>query len=968
MAASCGERIEVQANTPFLLKGEDRIWLVQKGKIDVFCVELANGQPAGRRTRVLRAEEGEALFGADLDGRGAGVALLAVGFPGTVALALDRAAIAQLAEAFPRQVEERVEGWVCKLSAGVVKTLSPKNILALSPEAEISLEQGDEARPPRNVIWLKVLEGETAYLGNEHQPIGPDAGIFPLTPKTWVQAVLPCRLRPADTRELLGQATLWEGLAGLHRLALDGLARERRLQEEAEHAQLLKKARIGREAAGGALGRLASLLETEKGRALPAADPDDPLLTACQWVGEAQGIRIRKSAKARAGTGGMDKNRMEDIARASRTRVRQVVLSGRWWRQDNGPILAHYEDSRQPVALLPVSSKRYEIADPASPKRRPVTPELARKLSPFAYVFYRSFPAKPLTVTDLLKFGAAGCASDLRMLLLISVLAALLGLIVPVLTKQIFDTIVPESDRIQLVHVIVSLVAAAVVTGLFQVTKSIAQLRLESRMNASVQGAVWDRLLNLPLSFFRDFNAGDLASRAGGINAIRQMISGAAASAMIGGVFSVFYLGILFYYEVKLAFIALGVAAISLVFTGILSSRTLRHQRKITALDGKLSGMVLQFINGISKLRVAGAEIHAFATWSKTFTAKKKEAVTVGAIMNWQETFNAVFPVASSIAIFASVSHFMAKAAAGGGAPLTVGSFLAFNTAFIAFVTTSLDMSLTTMGVLGIIPLYERARPILQALPELDTEKPDPGELKGEIEANHLEFRYREDLPLVLKDVSLHLKPGEFAAVVGASGSGKSTLLRLLLGFEKPESGSLYYDGQNLADIDMVELRRQVGVVLQSSRIMSGDIFRNIIGTAPLTLADAWKAAEMAGFKADIDQMPMKMHTLVSEGASTLSGGQRQRLLIARALVNKPRIIFFDEATSALDNQTQTVVSKSLESLQATRLVIAHRLSTIMNADTIHVMDDGRIVDSGTYEELMKRGGLFADLVKRQLL
>jgi ABC-type bacteriocin/lantibiotic exporter with double-glycine peptidase domain len=282
------------------------------------------------------------------------------------------------------------------------------------------------------------------------------------------------------------------------------------------------------------------------------------------------------------------------------------------------------------------------------------------------------------------------------------------------------------------------------------------------------------------------------------------------------------------------------------------------------------------------------------------------------------------------------------------------------------FMGAALDLTATAVGLVGLIPTWERAKPILDAVPEFDLDKPDPGELTGRIEVSHLTFRYTEDGPLILDDVSLEARPGQFIALVGPSGAGKSTLLRILLGFDLPDSSSVYYDRHDLATIDVTAVRRQIGVVLQSSRLTAGDIYTNIVGSGSYALEDAWDAARMAGFEDEIRAMPMGLHTVVSEGGGTLSGGQRQRLLIARALVTRPRVLLFDEATSALDNRAQQIVSESIDRLHATRIVIAHRLSTIRNADRIYVLDGGRVVQSGTFDELMAEPGLFADLAARQ--
>jgi len=484
---------------------------------------------------------------------------------------------------------------------------------------------------------------------------------------------------------------------------------------------------------------------------------------------------------------------------------------------------------------------------------------------------------------------------------------------------------------------------------------------LEGKFDYSVNAAIIDRLLSLPVPFFRRYSAGDLASRAAGISEIRRLISGTVLLTLISSAFSLISFALLFYYDVRLALIATVITVFVVGITFLASVLQLRYQRKVRDFEGKIAGIVLQMITGISKLRVAGAEGHAFAYWAKEFASQKKMMFRARTVANHLIVFNSALPVLSSAIIFASL------ALQPQGLSLSTGDFLAFNAAFTQFLVAAVLLSTAITMIQGLVPIYERSQPILQTLPEVDEHKAHPGELSGEIELSHVSFRYEADGPLILKDVSLQIHPGEFVAIVGPSGTGKSTLFRLLLGFEKPERGSIHYDGQDVAVLDIQEVRRQIGVVLQQSRVMTGDIYHNIVGAAPLTVDDAWEAARKAGIDEDIKLMPMGMHTVVSEGGSTFSGGQRQRILIARAIVNNPRILLFDEATSALDNRTQANVSESLQKLQATRIVIAHRLSTIRNADRIFVFDNGRIVQNGTYQELMNQSGLFVELAKRQL-
>jgi ATP-binding cassette subfamily C protein len=469
-----------------------------------------------------------------------------------------------------------------------------------------------------------------------------------------------------------------------------------------------------------------------------------------------------------------------------------------------------------------------------------------------------------------------------------------------------------------------------------------------------------DRLLNLPAIFFRGYTVGDLGQRVMGISAIREALSRRVLIVVLAFIFSIFSLLILFYYDAGLALIAVGLAGMLMVAIFLTAYLQMRHQRDYVNLQGRFTGRTLQLINGIAKLRVAGGQRRAFVHWSDLFLRQRQALMKVQQLAVGLATFNEAHSVIILMVIFGVIAY-------SGDFDLGTGSFVAFLTAFTQFIVATVAVSSALSSLISIIPLYERAQPILTTLPEVSQEKHHPGELSGRIAASRVSFRYSESRPLVLDDITIEADPGEFIAIVGPSGSGKSTLLRLLLGFEVPQKGSVLYDGQDLAMLDVQSVRQQIGVVLQNGKLFTGTIFSNIVGAAPLTVDDAWDAARKAGLSEDIKAMPMRMHTVIGEGAKTISGGQKQRLLIARAIVNKPRMIIFDEATSALDNRSQTIVSQSLEELDATRIVIAHRLSTIAHADRIYVFDHGRIVQQGTYTQLVHEHGLFADLVRRQL-
>ena len=382
------------------------------------------------------------------------------------------------------------------------------------------------------------------------------------------------------------------------------------------------------------------------------------------------------------------------------------------------------------------------------------------------------------------------------------------------------------------------------------------------------------------------------------------------------------------------------------------------------------------------KFRVKGAEEQAYHLWGEKFAEEWKWNYSARVLKNYNAVIVAVQPILLALVLYYFGLRELAETTKAGvasgaektfedvfavGEPMSVATFIAFQAAYTAF-NASLNAIMPVLEQLSVVrPLIENLKPILDAEPEVAEEKMEADVLSGAFTVKHLSFSYGEGLPEVLHDLSFSVAAGEHVAIVGRSGCGKSTLIRLLPGFELPTSGAIYYDGQDLADLDLPSVRVQMGVVLQNGQLMTGDIYRNIVGASDLTLDDAWAAAEAAGIADEIREMPMQMQTVVSEGSTNISGGQRQRILIAKALAMKPAIVVCDEATSALDNRTQAIVTESLDRLKATRVIVAHRLSTIRHADRIIVLDEGRIAESGTFDELVAKNGLFASFVKRQV-
>ncbi len=725
-------------------------------------------------------------------------------------------------------------------------------------------------------------------------------------------------------------------------------------------AKVARKAHMQRKEYLSALGRIAFMMQGKGGGKESIIQDPDPLFAACALVGKAVGIIFRKPY----GTQGSHEDPMQFLCRFSGIRARMVTLRNaeHWWTQDNGPLLCYSLDGKKPLALLPDAASGYRLFDPFSSESFGLTALVAEGIAEQAWMFYRPLPAKPVQGKTLLQFGMFGCRGDVIRMLLLGTAGALLGLLTPVLTGMLFGTVIPQSDRGQLLQLTLILVASVISLSGFDLARQIAAMRMQTRIDMLIQPGLIDRLLNLPSHFFRNYSSGDLAVRVMGATQIREILSSSAVSVILGMVFSLFSLGLLFFYSWKLALVALFLTVVMVVGTLVISLRQLTLNRDALMVQGRISGLLGNLLSGITKIRVTGTEKTAFSKWANLFIQERGLLFEAGKLQNTLSVVTTSFPVLAMALIIFSAGNFMQSDR------LSAGSFIAFTSAYTGFQTTLLQMVMTVIASLNVVPLYERLKPVLEMMPESDETKKYPGKLSGSISVCNLNFSYSSDSPQILYDVTLSASPGEFIAIVGGSGSGKSTLLRLFLGFEKPDSGTVYYDGEDLESLNVQAVRRQIGVVMQNAQLQPGFILQNIIGSSTLTVDDAWEAAKMAGFDEDIRQMPMGMYTVISEGGGTLSGGQKQRLIVAASLVRKPGIIFFDEATSALDNRTQEVVSSSLEQLKATRIVIAHRLSTIRNADRIYCLDKGRMVQTGTYEELMAQEGFFKEIASRQIV
>ncbi|MEU0060241.1 NHLP bacteriocin export ABC transporter permease/ATPase subunit [Streptomyces sp. NPDC006334] len=691
-------------------------------------------------------------------------------------------------------------------------------------------------------------------------------------------------------------------------------------------------------------------------RRATAADAD-ATFAACRLVARAAGISLVEPAPAGDGEDRLDP--VEQVALASRVRVRAVRLDGRWWRDDVGPLVGHRALSGAPVALL-WRRGGYVAVHPATGRETPVEKANAEEFEPRAVMFYRPLPEKRLGPLGLMRFSMRGTGRDLTHLLLSGLVTVAIGALVPIATGKVLGEYVPRAQADPIVQVCLAVMVSSLVAASFMLLQNLTILRLEGRVEATLQPAVWDRLLRLPTKFFAERSTGELASAAMGISGIRRLLAGLGPSVAQASTIGAMNLGLLLWYSVPMAMAAIGMlVVIAAVFLG-LGLWQVRWQRRLVTLSNKLNNQAFQTLRGLPKLRVAAAENYAYAAWAEQFARSREMQQRLGRIKNLNTVLGAVYLPLCSLLMF------MLLAGPARGA-LSAADFLTFNTSMTMLLTSVTSLTGAFVSAVAALPLFEEIRPVLAATPEVRAASTRPGPLSGAVEARRLSFRYSDDGPLVLDDVSFEVGAGEFVAIVGPSGCGKSTLLRLLIGFDRPVSGSVLYDGQDLAALDQSAVRRQCGVVLQHAQPFTGSILDVICGTGAYTPEEAMAAAELAGLAEDIKRMPMGLHTIVA-GSGSVSGGQRQRLMIAQALIRRPRILFFDEATSALDNETQRTVIESTRKLNATRVVIAHRLSTVMDADRVIVMENGKVAEQGPPAQLLADpGGRLHELVRRQM-
>lgn len=691
-------------------------------------------------------------------------------------------------------------------------------------------------------------------------------------------------------------------------------------------------------------------------RASPESSGDAPVIQALRYLCRRGGIPLdeEKLGQYRPGMP------LPELARRCGLLCREVELEGEWFRNDCGLLIGRLDG--RPVACIPRESNGYRLYDPAAGREVRLGAQLAGQIHPRVYALGRALPAGSLRRRDIVLYVLRGVRkAELLKLALFSVLCMPAALLLPLLVQGIFDSCIPMGDSALLVKMCLLVCMFMLSRMVFSLLAERKGVHICARAGRELQNAMLARVFELPERLIARYESGNLAQHIQAFGSVAGRVTARAIALVISAAYAPIILLQMAYFNAALVPGAVLLAAVCCLVLFALSMPALKYRKTASEKNGEAASRLQQFLGGIEKIQMAGAEDHVLLASIQPVAGQQRASIDAERTLGlWRGLRDAggVLLAAALLLLFLR----------SGGA-LSFGSLAAFGIAFGALTSAMLD------GVNGLMEYrllqmkLARLRPLIEAEPETDMDcgAESVDRLEGRITLEHVAFSYSPDGEPVLRDVSFDIQPGEYVGLVGCSGSGKSTIFNLLLGFDSPQAGRVLFDGRDISTLNRRALRRQMGVVLQDERLIAGSIYENVMITSSAPSREAAEAAvERVGLKAEIDAMPMRMDTVLHESFETLSGGQRQRILLARAMADEPRVLLLDEATSALDNITQAVVCRSLKQMEATRLVISHRPAALEDCDRILVLDGGRIVEEGSYAQLYAARGLFYEMVRQQ--
>ena len=956
LLAESGEPVPCAGNLPLDVDDPAWAWFVEEGAVDLFLVEHRDGVRFAAPQHLVHAESGRLVLGVAPQTEDTTVSLIAKGLPDTM---LRRIPLAGLAAIDSREIAAHVDAWITDVSAMLSRDIMDP------PRADMYVAAGHPAPTEtgtvsvrRGVAWVSAGPRSGSLLGLVDAPEteADGGGLIPLTPATWLSPGDEGLSGARSSEALAREGRLLPALAGFHSMALS-LARIQRRLAVVDQANL-ERARTDdrrREEESGR-HRLFDLYGvSEKVR---ADDSDTALYETLRIIGRYQGIDFKRPARREAADSADVLGSVLDVSGVRARRVR-IDRDDKWWLGNSGALLAFRRDDGRPVALLPRILGRYREVDPARRRTMRITDGRAAALRPDAFAFYRPLTSERAGLPDLARLAGKGLAPSLLRLVGAGLCNGLIMLLPAVVLGFVVGDVIPGGEAGPLYAAAMALCAIALLGTLLHVLHGMALMRVEGHVFSRVEAAFWDRLLHLSPRFLQDYPVGELAMRGMAFQNIRHSVQSVVANGVLSIVFLLPVFLLVLFYDATLGAVAVAVGLVSLAATVILGLRQMSSHVKVIRVVQTLTGRLFQFVNGIAALRVGGAEGSAFAAWARDYREQKQAELRRGVAEGHLQALSAALPLAAGalLVITAGLSN---------AGVVAIEEFLVVYTVLMVFQSAVARLGASFGALATIGPALDSLRPFLAEPPEVSAEGAAVESLRGDVLLDHVSFRYDADGPLILDDVSIHARPGEFIAIAGESGAGKSTIMRIALGLDTPTSGAVYYDGRDLRHLNAKQLRRRIGAVPQAIQLHPDDVWDNIVGDHHAADDDrAWRAAKLAGVDRAISAMPMKMLTYV--GARAASGGESQRIMIAHALLGNPRILFLDEATNWLDNDSQATVMENLARLGSTRVVIAHRLSTLRQADRIYVLQGGKVAQEGSFEHLAQTDGIFRSLVQRQM-
>lgn len=963
---SIGVPVLCEGNQPVNVADTNSVWYVEKGVIDLFLNESQQGTQLSAPQHLLRLEQDSLLpsIVSDVQVTDEGettLSIIAKGLQGTI---LKRIPTSELGRVSTRDFAKKVDAWIEQLMGTLSRyvTRIPRATSLAKPGTTQTYHPGTLG-VSRGVVWFSGAFGESSlFMGTvaQSEPTAETQEIsLPLTRSSWLSVFEIVAISTKSTETLVNEGTLLTGLACFHKLALrkERLNRQFALVDDANlERERIENRQTAEQAARSRLFNIYGRTELEE---FPV--PNQELFDALKYVGQHEDIEFVKPNHTEPTQVPLN---LSDILDSSGVRARRVQLDTKkqWWRTDSHALLAFRSDNQQPVALIPGKLGRYRAFDPVTGKSSQVTQRYTTELSDEVWMFYKPLPNGEIHTADLIQLALRGSAWELLLLILLGFGSGLIKLTPALMLGFVANLILNNGNSTGLYPMLTMLIGIGILGLLLHILQRTVLMRVEARTTTRLEAAFWDRLMRLPPDVLQTISSGRLAMTGMTFQQVRDGLHGVVINSLLSVLFLLPIFGIIIFFDLEIGLILLGFSVVALAIGGYLGVRQISPFGRMNAAVRRVTGLLFEMVGGITKLRVENAEGSAFAMWAQEYRKQKRAELYQSKFQNHAKAFRSALPFLASAAFLVAVFFV-------GLQDHSISSFLVFYTIFMIFQYVVGRFAVSCREVAAILPALSQIKPLLVQASEVETAGEAVKDLRGHILFDHVSFRYTSDGPLILDDVTIRAKPGEFIAIAGESGSGKTTLFRLALGMVVPTAGAVYYDGRDLRHLNLRMLRRKIGAVPQSVRLHPQDIWDNLaIRQEGIETEDIWKIARAAKIEDEIKAMPMGMMTTVGSSGSVVSGGESQRISIARALLGNPRVILFDEATNWLDNKNQADIMHGFEMLTSTRLVIAHRLSTLEHADQIYVLQSGKIVQTGTFNELMEVEGVFKDLVKRQLV